>query len=262
MTTGTPDPRQIDTGVAHPARVYDWLLGGKDNFPADEAVGKTLPPEARDGARQNREFMHRAVAWLAGQGVDQFLDIGSGIPTEPNLHQIAQRVVPGARIVYTDNDPLVLRHAEALLTGRPEGATDYVQADVRDSDAIVERARCTLDLDRPVALSLIALLHFLGDDQKPYDLVRNLLAALPSGSHLVLSHASSDIYPELSAQVTDEYAKGGIRLAFRTRTEVLRFFDGLELVEPGLVTAPEWHRGAAAPGEEGSGIYVGVARVP
>ncbi|MFD8911652.1 SAM-dependent methyltransferase [Streptomyces sp. NPDC059575] len=262
MTTGTPDPRQIDTGVAHPARVYDWLLGGKDNYPADEAVGKTLPPQARDGARQNREFMHRAVAWLAGQGVDQFLDIGSGIPTEPNLHQIAQRVVPGARIVYTDNDPLVLRHAEALLTGRPEGATDYVQADVRDSDAIVERARRTLDLDRPVALSLIALLHFLGDDQKPYDLVRNLLAALPSGSHLVLSHASSDIYPELSAQVTDEYAKGGIRLAFRTRTEVLRFFDGLELVEPGLVTAPEWHRGAAAPGEEGSGIYVGVARVP
>ncbi|MEU6242702.1 SAM-dependent methyltransferase [Streptomyces sp. NPDC047024] len=262
MTTGTPDPRQIDTGVAHPARVYDWLLGGKDNFPADEAVGRTLPPEARDGARQNREFMHRAVAWLAGQGVDQFLDIGSGIPTEPNLHQIAQRVVPGARIVYTDNDPLVLRHAEALLTGRPEGATDYVQADVRDSDAIVERARRTLDLDRPVALSLIALLHFLGDDQKPYDLVRNLLAALPSGSHLVLSHASSDIYPELSAQVTDEYAKAGIRLAFRTRTEVLRFFDGLELVEPGLVTAPEWHRGAAAPEEEGSGIYVGVARVP
>ncbi|MGV9340832.1 SAM-dependent methyltransferase [Streptomyces sp. NPDC003688] len=262
MTTGTPDPRQIDTAVAHPARVYDWLLGGKDNFPVDEAVGMTLPPQARDGARQNREFMHRAVAWLAGQGVDQFLDIGSGIPTEPNLHQIAQRVLPGARIVYTDNDPLVLRHAEALLTGRPEGATDYVQADVRDSDAIIERARRTLDFDRPVALSLIALLHFLGDDQKPYDLVRNLLATLPSGSHLVLSHASSDIYPELSAQVTDEYARGGIRLAFRTRAEVLRFFDDLELVEPGLVTAPEWHRGAAAPGEEGSGIYVGVARVP
>ncbi|WP_018546276.1 SAM-dependent methyltransferase [Streptomyces sp. LaPpAH-108] len=262
MTTGTPDPRQIDTGVAHPARVYDWLLGGKDNYPVDEAVGKTLPPEARDGARQNRAFMHRAVAWLAGQGVDQFLDIGSGIPTEPNLHQIVQRVVPGARIVYTDNDPLVLRHAEALLTGRPEGATDYVQADVRDTDAIIDRARRTLDFDRPVALSLIALLHFLGDDQKPYALVGDLLAALPSGSHLVLSHASSDIYPDLSAQVTDEYAKGGIRLTFRSRAEVLRFFDGLDLVEPGLVTAPEWHRGAAAPEEEGSGIYVGVAQVP
>ncbi|MGW5102889.1 SAM-dependent methyltransferase [Streptomyces sp. NPDC004100] len=262
MTTGTPDPRQIDTDVAHPARVYDWLLGGKDNYPVDVAVGKMLPPEARDGARQNRAFMHRAVAWLAGQGVDQFLDIGSGIPTEPNLHQIVQRVVPSARVVYTDNDPLVLRHAEALLTGRPEGATDYVQADVRDTGTIIERARRTLDFDRPVALSLIALLHFLGDDQKPGTLVADLLAALPSGSHLVLSHASSDIYPELSAQVTEEYAKGGIKLAFRSRSEVLRFFDGLELVDPGLVTAPEWHRGAEAPEEEGSGIYVGVARVP
>ncbi|WP_330461168.1 SAM-dependent methyltransferase [Streptomyces sp. NBC_00820] len=258
MTTGTPIPRQIDTSTAHPARVYDWLLGGKDNYPVDEAVGGKLPPEARDAARQNREFMHRAVAWLASQGVDQFLDIGTGIPTEPNLHQIVQRVLPTARVVYTDNDPIVLRHAEALLVG----TTDYVEADVRSPAGIIERARQTLDFSRPIALSLIALMHFIGDDQEPHTLVRDLLAVLPSGSYLVLSHASSDIYPELAEQVTAEYAKGGIRLGFRDRAGVLRFFEGLELVGPGLVTAPEWYGDAPAPAPEGSGIYAAVARIP
>ncbi|MFF7968056.1 SAM-dependent methyltransferase [Streptomyces sp. NPDC007903] len=262
MTTGTPGPRQIDTSTAHPARVYDWLLGGKDNYPVDEAVGERLPAEARDGARQNRAFMNRAVAWLAAQGIDQFLDIGTGIPTEPNLHQIVQRIVPTARIVYTDNDPIVLRHAEALLVGRPEGATQYVEADVRDPAAIIKNARQTLDFDRPIALSLIALMHFINDDQDPYGLVSNLLATLPPGSYLVLSHASSDIFPELSAQVTAEYAKGGIRLGFRDRAGVERFFEGLELVEPGLVTATEWFKDGDAPAAEESGIYAGVARLP
>ncbi|MFE7993278.1 SAM-dependent methyltransferase, partial [Streptomyces shenzhenensis] len=131
MTTGTPGPRKIDTSKAHPARVYDWLLGGKDNYPVDEAVGEKLPPEAHDAARQNREFMQRAAGWLAEQGIDQFLDIGTGIPTEPNLHQIVQRILPTAKIVYTDNDPIVLAHAEALLVSRPEGVTDYIEADVR-----------------------------------------------------------------------------------------------------------------------------------
>ncbi|MFG2606494.1 SAM-dependent methyltransferase [Streptomyces sp. NPDC048514] len=261
MTPGTSIPRQIDTSTAHPARVYDWLLGGKDNYPVDEAVGDRLPPQARDAARQNRAFMNRAVAWLAGQGIDQFLDIGTGIPTEPNLHQIVQHIVPTARVVYTDNDPIVLRHAEALLVGRPEGVTDYVEADVRDPAAIMGHARQILDFSRPVALSLIALMHFLGDDQNPHALVREMLAELPPGSHLVLSHAASDILPELAEQVTAEYAKGGIRLGFRTRAGVLRFFEGLDLVEPGLVTAPEWFKGTPAPAPEESGIYVGVARV-
>ncbi|MDR3079788.1 MAG: SAM-dependent methyltransferase, partial [Streptomyces sp.] len=130
MTSGNPNTSQIDTSKAHPARVYDWLLGGKDHYPVDEAVGEKLPPEARDGARQNRQFMHRSAAWLAGQGIDQFLDIGTGIPTEPNLHQIVQDVVPSAKVVYVDNDPIVLRHAEALLASRPEGVTDYIEADV------------------------------------------------------------------------------------------------------------------------------------
>ncbi|MFF0227254.1 SAM-dependent methyltransferase [Streptomyces sp. NPDC004629] len=261
MTTGTPGPRKIDTSKAHPARVYDWLLGGKDNYPVDEAVGEKLPPEARDAARQNREFMRRAAAWLAEQGIDQFLDIGTGIPTEPNLHQIVQRVLPTAKVVYTDNDPIVLAHAEALLVSRPEGVTDYIEADVRRPEEIIEHARGVLDFERPIAMSLIALMHFVPDDQDPYGIVRNLLDALPSGSYLVLSHASSDIFEEQSRRVTAEYAKGGIRLGFRTRAEVVRFFDGLDLVEPGVVTASEWFR-STPPAPEESGIYAAVARIP
>ncbi|MFB7293269.1 SAM-dependent methyltransferase [Actinacidiphila glaucinigra] len=262
MTTGTPHPPRIDTGRAHPARVYDWLLGGKDNYPADEAVGEKLPPQARDAARQNRQFMQRAAGWLAAQGVDQFLDIGSGIPTEPNLHQIVQRTTPAAKVVYTDNDPLVLHHAQALLAGRPEGVTDFIEADVHRPEEILEHARGVLDFTRPVALSLIALLHFVPDEQDAHGIVRTLLSALPPGSHLVLSHAASDLHPELAAQVTAEYAKGGIRLGFRTRSEVARFFDGLDLVTPGLVTAPEWHgTPPRSPSPEDSGIYAGVARV-
>ncbi|MEU6478607.1 SAM-dependent methyltransferase [Streptomyces sp. NPDC047017] len=264
MATGTPDlpSPQIDTSKAHPARVYDWLLGGKDNYPVDEAVGRRLPPEAHDAARHNRAFMHRAAAWLAAQGLDQFLDIGTGIPTEPNLHQIVQRAVPTARVVYTDNDPIVLRHAEALLVSRPEGSTDYIEADVRRPDQILEHARTVLDFDRPVVLSLIALMHFIPDDQDAHGIVGELLGALPSGSYLVLSHAASDLFPELVRKVVDEYAKGGIRLGFRTRPEVARFFEGLELIEPGLVTAPEWYRTSPAPEPEDSGIYAAVARVP
>ncbi|MGC4982229.1 MULTISPECIES: SAM-dependent methyltransferase [unclassified Streptomyces] len=250
----------LDTSKAHPARVYDWLLGGKDNYPVDEAVGEKLPPEARDAARQNREFMQRASAWLAEQGVDQFLDIGTGIPTQPNLHQIVQDITPSAKVVYTDNDPIVLRHAEALLVSRPEGVTDYIQADVRRPQDIVQHARHVLDFSRPIALSLIALMHFIPDEQDAHSIVRNLVDTLPSGSYLVLSHASSDVFPELSAQVTAEYAKGGIQLGFRTRAEVERFFDGLDLVSPGLVTATKWAK-SGAPAPEDSGIYAAVARV-
>jgi hypothetical protein len=263
MTTDHPQPPHIDTSRAHPARVYDWLLGGKDNYPVDEAVGATLPPEARDGARQNRAFMNRAVAHLAARGVDQFLDIGTGIPTEPNLHQIVQRTVPAARVVYADNDPIVLRHAQALLVSSPEGTTDYVQADVREPEQIVRHARRILDFDRPIALSLIALMHFIPDDQDAQGIVRELVGALPSGSHLVLSHAAIDLFPELAEQVLAQYAKGGIRLGFRTRAEVARFFDGLELLPPGLVTVNEWYgAGQEAPAPEKSGVYAGVARVP
>lgn len=260
MTAGTPKV-QIDTSKPHPARVYDWLLGGKDNYRVDQEVGEKLPPEAKDAARQNRAFMNRAAAWLAGTGVDQFLDIGTGIPTEPNLHQIVQEITPAARIVYTDNDPIVLRHAEALLVSTSEGVTDYIQADVREPETILQHARQFLDFDRPIALSLIALMHFVPDEQDPYAIVSTLVEALPPGSALVLSHAASDRYTDLADLVTAQYAKGGIKLGFRTREEVGRFFDGLEILDPGLVTAPEWFQGATAPEPEGSGIYAAVARV-
>ncbi|MEV7794675.1 SAM-dependent methyltransferase [Streptomyces sp. NPDC087512] len=263
MTTDPSQPPRIDTGRAHPARVYDWLLGGKDNYPVDEAVGRTLPAEARAAARQNRAFMNRAVAHLAARGVDQFLDIGTGIPTEPNLHQIVQRTVPAARVVYADNDPIVLRHAEALLVSSHEGATDYIQGDVREPEQIVRRAREVLDFDRPIALSLIALMHFVPDEQDAHGIVRGLVGTLPPGSHLVLSHAALDLFPELAEQVIAQYARAGIRLGFRTRPQVERFFDGLELLPPGLVTATEWYgAGQEAPAPEESGIYAGVARVP
>lgn len=260
MTAGVPDPL-IDTSKPHPARVYDWLLGGKDNYPADRQVARGLPAEARGNAARNRAFMHRASAWLARGGIDQFLDIGSGIPTEPNLHRIVQAVTPSARVVYADNDPIVLRHAEALLDGSPEGVTEYLHADVREPGVILERAGAVLDFGRPVALSLIALMHFMPDDRDPYGITRALVGALAPGSFLVLSHGTADQHPELRRETEAAYEKGAIALRMRTRAEVEPFFEGLDLVEPGLVPATEWYREGAAPAVERSGFYVGVARV-
>ncbi|MEV0847876.1 SAM-dependent methyltransferase [Streptomyces sp. NPDC049954] len=257
----SPDPR-IDTSRPHPARVYDWLLGGKDNYPVDQTVGEALPAAARENARRNREFMHRAARHLARLGVDQYLDIGTGIPTEPNLHRIVQEIVPSARIVYADNDPIVLRHAEALLVGTPEGETHYLDADVREPAALVERARTLLDFERPVALSLIALLHFVPDDTDPYGIVRTLVDALAPGSYLVLSHGTADEHPELEAATKDSYRKGEIPLRMRTRAEVEPFFAGLDLLPPGLVTANYWYQeGDEVPPAERSGFWTGVARL-
>ncbi|MFE1949486.1 MULTISPECIES: SAM-dependent methyltransferase [Streptomyces] len=260
--TAPSSPSRIDTSKPHPARVYDWLLGGKDNYPVDQEVAEKLPAEARNNAMRNRAFMHRAAAWLAQSGIDQFLDIGTGIPTKPNLHQIVQKIVPSARVAYTDNDPIVLRHAEALLVSSAEGATDYIEADVRDPRGILDHARTFLDFERPIALSMIALMHFITDDEDPYGLTRTLVDALPSGSYLVLSHGTTDEHPHLASSVKNTYRKGEIPLRMRTRAEVEPFFEGLELVEPGLVTATKWYRSEPAPAEELSGFYVGVARVP
>lgn len=259
----------IDTSKPHPARMYDWYLGGKDNYPVDEELGRqmlALDPRVPVMARVNRAFMHRATRWLAGQGIRQFLDIGTGIPTEPNLHQVAQEVGPDARVVYCDNDPIVLAHAAALLHGTPQGATDYLQADVRDPDTILEGARRTLDLTRPVALSLIALLHFVPDEDGAHDLVRRLLAALPSGSYLVMTHATADFTPEESAVATEKLKAGGVTLTLRSREEFARFFDGLELVEPGVEVVHRWHPelGEPVPGQDDGVIpgYGAVARKP
>nr|WP_037910780.1 SAM-dependent methyltransferase [Actinacidiphila yeochonensis] len=261
MTADASRP-YVDTSTPHPARIYDWLLGGRDNYPVDRRVGEALPGETRGNAARNRAFMHRAAAWLAKNGIDQFLDIGSGIPTEPNVHQVVQAIVPAARIVYVDNDPSVLPHAEALLAGTPEGATGFLHADVRQPAAILERAGERLDLGRPVALSLLALLHFLPDGEDPYGIVRALVEGLPSGSYLVLSHGTADQHPEWEGKIEAEFKKGAIPLRLRTRGEVELFFDGLELVAPGLVSATEWYQEGPAPACERSGFHVGVARIP
>lgn len=263
------NPVEIDTSKPHPARMYDWYLGGKDNYPVDEAMGKqmlALDPRVPVMAQVNRAFMHRATRWLAKNGVRQFLDIGTGIPTEPNLHQIAQGIAPDARVVYCDNDPIVLAHAAALLRGTDEGTTEYLQADVRSPAAIVEGAKKILDFSRPVALSLIALLHFVSDEDGAHELVSRLLSELPSGSYLVVTHASADFTPEESKAATEKLKAAGVTLALRSREEFTRFFDGLELVEPGVEVPHHWHPelGEPVPGQDDGVIpgYGAVGRKP
>lgn len=266
--TGQP-PVEIDTSNPHPARMYDWYLGGKDNYPVDEAMGRqmlALDPRVPVMARVNRAFMHRTTSWLAGQGIRQFLDVGTGIPTEPNLHQVAQRIAPDARVVYCDNDPIVLAHAAALLRGTDEGTTEYLQADVRDPDTILDGARKVLDLSRPVALSLIALLHFVSDEDGAHELVGRLLAELPSGSHLVITHATADFTPEESQAATEKLKAAGVTLALRSREEFARFFTGLELIDPGIEVPHRWHPelGDPVPGQDDGVIpgYGAVGRKP
>ncbi|WP_330283928.1 SAM-dependent methyltransferase [Streptomyces sp. NBC_00588] len=267
--TGQQPPPTIDTSRPHPARMYDWYLGGKDNYPVDEAMGRqmlALDPRVPVMARVNRAFMHRTTRWLAEHGVRQFLDVGTGIPTEPNLHRIAQEIAPEARVVYCDNDPIVLAHAAALLKGTDEGVTEYLQADVRDPDAVLAGARATLDFDRPVALSLIALLHFVSDEDGAHELVGRLLSQLPSGSYLVASHATADFTPEESRAATEKLKAAGVTLALRSREEFTRFFDGLELVEPGVEVPHLWHPelGDPVPGQDDGVIpgYGAVGRKP
>ncbi|WKU47943.1 SAM-dependent methyltransferase [Streptomyces sp. VNUA116] len=241
---------------AHSARIYDWFLGGRTNFAADrEAARQVLAvfPSAGEAARMNRAFLHRAVRHLAREGLTQFLDIGTGIPTSPNLHETVQEVVPSARVVYTDNDPIVLAHAAALLHGRPEGRTAYVEADVTDPDSVLRAPEllATLDLGRPVALTLNALLHFITDDgrDRAHAVVERLKAALPSGSALVVTHGTSDFSPLATGRIMDIYARAGTPLQLRGEAEFRRFFDGWELVEPGITLAHRWR--PDEPGEAG-----------
>ncbi|SNT46721.1 S-adenosyl methyltransferase [Actinacidiphila glaucinigra] len=255
MTSGSDAPndydsaeqlrRRIDTTKAHPARVYDVFLGGKDNYPVDRdaaAAALAANPRGYLDVRHNRDFLRRAVNHIAGEtGIRQFLDIGTGLPTQENVHQIAQRIVPDARVVYVDNDPVVLAHARALLTSGPEGRTDYIDADLRDPAAILRDAAGTLDLAEPVALVLVAVLHFVEDDEA-YGIVKHLVDALPSGSHVVLSHLTSDLNAEQIAKVAKTYKDRGFSFVLREHAEVLRFItdNGLEIVEPGLVPVHHW----------------------
>jgi hypothetical protein len=254
----------FDTGRPHPARVYDVLLGGKDNFAADReaaAEGLKANPNAATAPRQNRAFLRRTVRFLSEAGIRQFLDIGTGLPTSPNVHGVAQAADPSARIVYVDNDPLVLAHARALLTGSPEGRTAYIDGDLRNPEKILAEAREVLDFDKPVGVLLLAVLHFLGDDADPYGIVARLMAELPSGSHLVVSHITADHDPESWARFAELMRAQGINTRLRDRAEVARFFNGLEPVDPGVVPILQWRP------EERTGLtdaqvalYGGVAR--
>ena len=256
----------------HPARRYDYLLGGKDNFEADRANAEMLTkifPAARVTAVENRRFLRRAVTMLAREaGVRQFLDIGAGLPTSPNVHEIAQGIAPDARVVYVDNDPMVLAHARALLTSSPEGATAYVDADLRDPDKILNGKDLwgTLDRSRPVALLLVAIMHFITDDMNPYGVVRDYVEAMPSGSYLVMSNGTLDaLPPEKAAELREAFARGNEPAAPRTRAEFARFFEGLDLLDPGIVTAPEWRpddteSSRAVPAD--AAVYTAVARIP
>ncbi|WP_238016160.1 SAM-dependent methyltransferase [Dactylosporangium sp. AC04546] len=240
------EPVDLQTDRPHPARVYDYLLGGKDNFPADRTAaeaGLKANPNSRMPPRENRNFLRRAVEYLAReQGIRQFLDIGTGIPTSPNVHEVAQAIAPDSRIVYVDNDPIVLAHARALLTSKPEGRTEYIDADLRDVDRILNAPalREVIDFNQPVGLLLIAIMHFVGDADKPYEIVERLVDALPSGSFLTLTHLTGDFDAAAWDRVAAIYAKQGVTMQVRPHDDIARFFTGLELVEPGLPIVTKW----------------------
>ena len=256
----------FDTSVPHIARVYDYWLGGKDNFAADRAMGeRTLQayPNLVYSVRANRAFLTRTVRFLAGQGIRQFLDIGTGIPTANNTHEVAQRIAPDSRIVYVDNDPVVLSHAKALLTSKPEGACAYLDADLRDPDKILASAADTLDFTKPVAVMLIAVMHFVGDDAQASAIMRRLTAACVPGSYVALSHAASDIdaaqMAEMVRRLNESTAE---KTTLRDRAGVTRLFDGLELVEPGVIRAAEWRPDTDLEAASPAALWGGVARKP
>jgi len=259
-------PVRLDTGVPHIARVYDYWLGGKDHFAADrEAADKIMAamPSLPAIARSVRHFLIDIVHTLtADYGIRQFLDIGTGLPTADNTHDVAQRAAPQSRIVYADYDPVVLAHARALLTSSPEGRTDYIQADLRDTEKILAAAERTLDFSKPVAILLLAVLHFIPDEDDPYAIVQTLMDAVPPGSYLVIVHAPSDRHPQEMAEQARRYNDSGAeRMRPRSQQEILRFFRGLELIGPGLAPLSEWlPNGQAEPGA--AKAVAGVARKP
>jgi hypothetical protein len=244
--TGSDAVHDIDTSKPHSARMYDYYLGGKDHFEVDKEAAERVSmayPGIFVCARENRAFMHRATRVLAREhGIRQWLDIGTGIPTEPNLHQVAQSIVPEARVVYADNDPLVLKYAETLMRSTPEGRTTYIHADVNQPEALLDAPELAevLDLTKPIALSLNALLHFVTDGQDPYGIVDRLMGALPSGSALAITHCTPDFDPETWEKVTQIYTNGGTPVRFRAKKDVERFFDGLDLLDPGVALGHRW----------------------
>jgi hypothetical protein len=253
----------FDTSVPHIARVYNYWLGGKDHFAADRELAEKFiaaDPKVIAGVRANRAFLGRAVHFLAAEaGIRQFLDIGTGIPTANNTHEVAQRAAPDSRVVYVDNDPIVLAHARALLTSDPPGATDYIDADLRNTGAILAQAARTLDFSRPVAVMLVGILQCIPDEDDPRQIVAALMDAVPPGSYLAISHPAADVYAQARAGAALLNEGLSSPIIFRTRAAVARFFGCLELVEPGLVSISQWRSGAGADASPLAN-WAGVAR--
>jgi hypothetical protein len=260
------EPPSFDITIAHPARVYDYLLGGKDNYEADRETAEqaiAAAPNILEGVRANRAFLRRAVQYLVGEaGIRQFLDVGTGLPTADHTHEVAQAIAPESRIVYVDNDPIVLAHARALLDSSPEGATDYIDADARDTDTILREAARTLDFSQPVAVMALLVLQYIPDSDGPRQVVSRLMDAVPSGSYLTISDTTRDIDASRVAGAASRLnaGMGPTRLTLRTRAEIAGFFDGLDLVDPGLVPLPQWRSLAslATP----IPAYAGIGRKP
>ena len=258
---------EIRSDIPHAGRMYDYMLGGTTNFESDRAASHAAGQEfpggleaAKVGIRANRDFLGQAVQHMAEAGVRQFLDLGTGIPNDDNTHAVALGTAPDSRIVYVDNDPVVLAHAHELLRTTPESTTSYLYADIRDTHRILEEAARTLDFDQPVGLVLVAILHFVTDADDAHGIVSRLVDAIPSGSYLAISHLGSDLVPGLVELYQGISEKTKETFVLRDRGEVTRFFDGLELVDPGVTTVGRWRSGAELDGPDT--FYAGVARKP
>jgi S-adenosyl methyltransferase len=258
---------EVDPTKAHIARIQDYWLGGKDHFAVDRAAGDEAIAELPDmvaSVRNTRAFLGRSIRFLVAEaGLRQFLDIGTGIPTASNTHEVAQGIAPESRIVYVDNDPMVLAHARALLTSHPHGMTSYIDADLRDVGPILKEAEGLLDLGQPVGVILMAVLQFIPDEADPWTIVRRVMDAVPSGSYLVISHPASDIQAAAMAGMAQRLnAVMAQKVKPRSKEEIARFFDGLDLVEPGIVRCPEWRPVTLADASGKSTMWGGVARKP
>lgn len=262
-------PPEFNPTVAHPARVYDYWLGGKDHFAADRALGDAITaivPTTLAGTRANRAFLSRAVGYLVREaGIRQFLDIGTGIPAAGNVHEVAQSIAPESRVLYVDNDPAVLTHARALMRSHPAGATAFILADLREPDRILAdpALRATLDLGQPVALMLIAVLHFVSDADDPHRIVAELVDALPSGSYLTISHLTLDFDLEEAAAAKAAEKGSGVEYVLRSHAEVAAFFAGLDLMDPGVVPLMAWRPDNGTPEDpRAARLYAAMGRKP
>jgi hypothetical protein len=265
-TAGKAERPPFDTTVASQARIYDYLLGGKDNYAADRAAVDAVlkvAPILGFSARANRAFLGRAVRYLAAEaGIRQFLDIGTGIPTAGNTHQVAQAVAPESRVVYVDYDPVVLAHARALLTSHEAGATEYLDADLRDTDTILTSAARLLDFTEPVAVTLLMILHVIPDSDDPRAIVAKVMDAMPSGSYLVISHLGAELLAEEAKRGFDDIVGRMAQQQYigRNREEMARFFEGMDLIEPGLVRVEEWRPDPGASATDRSALWCALAR--